>query len=125
MQVIFALNQTLWHHEHRRARRQSRPLPYSTDDLIKHYNCGDLNTVIFSHDTAQIPNLANSSSLPARDLVAARTIDEYFREELVYRRNRRMAERVMQLVQAYPDRTFFFAFGAGEIMSLGVIFFKH
>lgn len=51
-QVVFALNQTLHHQESLRA--GDRPTPYTTDDLIKHYNCGDLNAVIFSHDTAQV-----------------------------------------------------------------------
>ena len=50
--MIFALNQTLHHQESLRAGDNSKP--YTTDDLIKHYNCGDLNAVIFSHDTAQV-----------------------------------------------------------------------
>ena len=49
---MFALNQTLHHQESLRAGDHSAP--YTTDDLIKHYNCGDLNAVIFSHDTAQV-----------------------------------------------------------------------
>ena len=50
--VVFALNQTLHHQELLRAGDHSTP--YTTDDLIKHYNCGDLDAVIFSHDTAQV-----------------------------------------------------------------------
>lgn len=50
--VVFALNQTLHHQESLRAGDHSAP--YTTDDLIKHYNCGDLNAVIFSHDTSQV-----------------------------------------------------------------------
>ncbi|XP_041594319.1 metalloprotease TIKI2 isoform X2 [Vulpes lagopus] len=51
-QVLFALNQTLLQHESVRA--GSLQAPYTTEDLIKHYNCGDLNAVIFNHDTAQV-----------------------------------------------------------------------
>ncbi|XP_005204931.1 metalloprotease TIKI2 isoform X2 [Bos indicus] len=51
-QVLFALNQTLLQHESVRA--GSLQAPYTTEDLIKHYNCGDLNAVIFNHDTSQV-----------------------------------------------------------------------
>lgn len=51
-QVLFALNQTLLQHESVRA--GSLQVPYTTEDLIKHYNCGDLNAVIFNHDTSQV-----------------------------------------------------------------------
>ncbi|KAL2301887.1 hypothetical protein Nmel_011288 [Mimus melanotis] len=50
--VLFALNQTLLQHESLRA--GSLQAPYTTEDLIKHYNCGDLNAVIFNHDTSQL-----------------------------------------------------------------------
>lgn len=52
VQVLFALNQTLLQHESLRA--GSLQAPYTTEDLIKHYNCGDLNAVIFNHDTSQV-----------------------------------------------------------------------
>lgn len=52
LQVLFALNQTLLQHESLRA--GSLQAPYTTEDLIKHYNCGDLNAVIFNHDTSQV-----------------------------------------------------------------------
>lgn len=51
-QVLFALNQTLLQQESVRA--GSLQAPYTTEDLIKHYNCGDLNAVIFNHDTSQV-----------------------------------------------------------------------
>lgn len=54
LQVLFALNQTLLQHESLRA--GSLQAPYTTEDLIKHYNCGDLNAVIFNHDTSQVRN---------------------------------------------------------------------
>lgn len=52
LQVIFALNQTLLQHESLRA--GSLQVPYTTEDLIRHYNCGDLNSIIFNHDTSQV-----------------------------------------------------------------------
>lgn len=66
-QVLFALNQTLLQHESVRA--GSLQAPYTTEDLIKHYNCGDLNAVIFNHDTSQVrpssPPALTASAPPA------------------------------------------------------------
>nr|XP_017498914.1 metalloprotease TIKI2 isoform X6 [Manis javanica] len=59
-QVLFALNQTLLQHESVRA--GSLQAPYTTEDLIKHYNCGDLNAVIFNHDTSQVTFWATTQS---------------------------------------------------------------
>ncbi|XP_013379760.1 metalloprotease TIKI1 [Lingula anatina] len=112
-EVVFALNQTLWQHENYRIGMGN--MPYTTEDLIKHYNCGDLNSVIFNQDSAQVPNLVNTS-LPPRELSTAKNIDNYFRQELIYKRNARMARRVGQLLKQYPDRSFFFAFGAGHFL---------
>ncbi|KAM4642773.1 metalloprotease TIKI2 [Discoglossus pictus] len=112
-QVVFALNQTLLQHESLRA--GSFQAPYTTEDLIKHYNCGDLNTVIFSHDTSQLPKFINTT-LPPHEQVTAQEIDIYFRQELIYKRNERMARRVMALLRENKDRSFFFAFGAGHFL---------
>lgn len=112
-QVLFALNQTLQQHES--IRTGDVQMRYTTDDLIRHYNCGDLDAVVFSRDTAQVPRLANAS-LTARDRQLARDIDEYFRHELIYKRNRRMGDRVVKLLRAHPGESFFFAFGAGHFL---------
>ncbi|XP_069482463.1 metalloprotease TIKI1-like isoform X2 [Ambystoma mexicanum] len=100
-QVIFALNQTLLQQESLRA--GSVQIPYTTEDLIKHYNCGDLNSIIFNHETSQ-------------ERITAQEIDNYFRQELIYKRNERMGNRVMKLLEDHPEKSFFFAFGAGHFM---------
>ncbi|XP_077189932.1 metalloprotease TIKI2 isoform X1 [Paroedura picta] len=112
-QVLFALNQTLLQHESLRA--GSLQAPYTTEDLIKHYNCGDLNAVIFNHDTSQLPNFINTT-LPPHEQVTAQEIDNYFRQELIYKRNERMGKRVMDLLKENADKSFFFAFGAGHFL---------
>lgn len=61
-QVIFALNQTLLQQESLRA--GSLQVPYTTEDLIRHYNCGDLNSIIFNHDTSQVRPLYCKRILP-------------------------------------------------------------
>ncbi|XP_029920503.1 metalloprotease TIKI1 [Myripristis murdjan] len=112
-QVIFALNQTLLQQESLRA--GSLQVPYTTEDLIKHYNCGDLNSIIFNHDTSQVPNF-NNVTLPPSEQVTAQEIDSYFRQELIYKRNERMGRRVKTLLEEHPDKSFFFAFGAGHFL---------
>ncbi|XP_053558726.1 metalloprotease TIKI1-like [Bombina bombina] len=112
-QVVFALNQTLLQQESLRA--GSLQVPYTTEDLIKHYNCGDLNSIIFNHDTSQVPNFINST-LPPQERTIAQEIDNYFRQELIYKRNERMGKRVKDLLEQFPEKSFFFAFGAGHFM---------
>ncbi|BFY99858.1 hypothetical protein BsWGS_02897 [Bradybaena similaris] len=112
-QVLFALNQTLSQHESLRD-QSSRP-HCSSDALIQHYNCGDLNSLMFSRDTTQVPALVNSS-LPPQELHKALMIEQYFQHELIDKRNARMAERVAYLLQQHPVTSFFFAFGAGHFL---------
>ncbi|XP_054433595.1 metalloprotease TIKI1 isoform X1 [Pteronotus mesoamericanus] len=112
-QVIFALNQTLLQQESLRA--GSLQIPYTTEDLIKQYNCGDLSSVIFSHDSSQVPNFINATLLP-QERITAQEIDSYFRQELIYKRNERMGKRVKALLEEFPDKGFFFAFGAGHFI---------
>lgn len=52
-------------------------------------------------------------TLAPYEQVMAKKIDEYFRQELIFKRNRRMGQRVLELLAAHPDKSFFFAFGAG------------
>ncbi|MPC72779.1 Metalloprotease TIKI2 [Portunus trituberculatus] len=50
--VVFALNHTLAQQEI--LREGDGRLTYTTDHLITHYNCGNLDAVIFSQDTTQL-----------------------------------------------------------------------
>lgn len=62
--------------------------------------------------TGQVPNF-NNVTLPPSEQVTAQEIDSYFRQELIYKRNERMGKRVKALLEEHPDKSFFFAFGAG------------
>uniref|UniRef100_A0A8C0DS91 Metalloprotease TIKI n=1 Tax=Balaenoptera musculus TaxID=9771 RepID=A0A8C0DS91_BALMU len=73
--------------------------------------CHPLNGLNFS----QVPNFINAT-LPPQECVTAQEIDSYFRRELVYKRNERMGKRVKALLEEFPDKGFFFAFGAGHFM---------
>uniref|UniRef100_H2Y5B0 Metalloprotease TIKI n=1 Tax=Ciona savignyi TaxID=51511 RepID=H2Y5B0_CIOSA len=131
-QVLFALNHTLTLQE--KIRRGKMRLPYSTDDLINTYNCGDLNSLIFGKGTSQIPHLKNSDvennetghklsgvEITTADTAMASEIDEYLKEELIFRRNERMATRVVDLIRRNEDESFFFAFGAGHFLGNGSV----
>ena len=51
-----------------------------------------------------------------RDRKMANDIDKYFREQMIFKRNQRMAERVIDLLLKQPKTSFFFAFGAGHFV---------
>ncbi|CAG2105571.1 unnamed protein product [Medioppia subpectinata] len=114
-EVLFALNQTLYQHEGIRLGILRSKL--TTDDLIRHYNCGDLNEIIFNYDTTHVPNIMNDKSYAlfrnSEDLKLAKHIDDYFRSEVIVKRNKRMSERVLNILQSNPNQSYFFAFGAG------------
>merc|ERR1719268_191583 len=76
-QVIFALNQTL---QLQKDVRQGNTTPqFTTEDLIKNYRCGNLNSVVFNRDTTQVPLLTARSRLDMGEEKIANEIDEYFR----------------------------------------------
>ena len=92
-QVIFALNQTLQQHED--IRRGVVKPSYTTDDLISNYQCGNLNSVVFNQDTAQVSLLSARKELSMAEQRLAEEIDSYFKDHLIYKRNRRMGGRVI------------------------------
>ena len=106
------MNQTLNFQEKLRVGKAT--LAYTTDDLIDHYNCGDLNTVLFSTQTTRLANMNSNSTLKELEMQATRDIDKYFKTELIFKRNELMAKRVIDLLTKHPERNFFFAFGAGK-----------
>ena len=109
--MIIALNQTLVLHE--KIRRGLAELTISTKELIYHYNCGDLNEVLLSQTTSVGPHNTSLSS-NKYEVEQTRKLDEYLKEELIFKRNRRMAKRVLKLIEQEPEKKFFFAFGAGN-----------
>lgn len=93
-------------------------MTYTTDDLIDHYNCGDLKTVLFSTQSTQISPLTGNSTRNDKDQKKAKAIDKYFKSQLIYQRNIRMARRVVGLLRDHPEKDFFFAFGAGKVIDV-------
>ncbi|CAN0218771.1 unnamed protein product [Lampetra planeri] len=137
-QVVFALNQSLSQHESVRGLWEARggvggpweepPTP-STEQLIQHYNCGDLTAFVFGQNASQVPRYTHARALKTKtprialnttllgqeEDVSAQT-ERYFRTELIQKRNERMGRRVAALLHAHPSSTLFFAFGAGHFL---------
>ncbi|KAM6180308.1 LOW QUALITY PROTEIN: metalloprotease TIKI1 [Erethizon dorsatum] len=115
-QVFFALNTLL---EEESLWAGSLQIPYIMEDLIKHSICGDLISVIFSHNSSQVPNFIDTM-LPPQECIIAQETDSYFWHELIYS-NERMGHRVKALLEELLDQGFF-AFGAAhlpEVLSTG------
>ncbi|PFX23988.1 Metalloprotease TIKI-like [Stylophora pistillata] len=98
-QVVFALNQTLNFQEKLRVGKAH--LAYTTDDLIDHYNCGDLTSFLFSTQSTRLPSISSNFSLRQLELKRTQEIDQYLRTELIFKRNERMAKRVIELLNNY------------------------
>ena len=75
--------------------RRGQAASYTTDDLISNYQCRNLNSVVFNKDTAQVSLLSARKELSMAEQRLAEEIDSYFKDHLIYKRNRRMGRRVI------------------------------
>lgn len=89
-------------------------MTYTTDDLVRLYNCGDLNSVLHQTQSIKVLELRENSTMEERDLQKAQEIQSHLTQELIFKRNERMAKRVKELLNKHRHRSFFFAFGAGK-----------
>ena len=98
---------------------------FGIDELITHYRNGNLDEVYFNQDAVLFPSLSRATEIAQsesakisseRDRQIATQIDTYFREQMIFQRNKRMAERVIDLLVKQPKTSFFFAFGAGHFV---------
>ena len=98
---------------------------FGIDELITHYRNGNLDEVYFNQDAVLFPSLSRATEIAQsesakisseRDRQIASEIDTYFREQMIFQRNKRMAERVIDLLVKQPKTSFFFAFGAGHFV---------
>ena len=98
---------------HEKIRRGEEHLQFSTKQLIYHYNCGNLNDVLFSQVTSGIANLENISETNSLQKEQTREFEEYMKEELLFKRNRKMAKKIVKIVNEEPKKSMIFALGAG------------
>ena len=103
----------------------SRGSVFGIDELITHYRNGNLDEVYFNQDAVLFPSLSRATEIAQsesakisseRDRQIATQIDTYFKEQMIFQRNKRMAERVIDLLVKQPKTSFFFAFGAGHFV---------
>lgn len=112
-----ALNQTLILHE--KIRHGKENLPFTIKQLITQYNCGNLEDVIFPQDVSGIANKDNSSNTRGfmqEENLKAKLFDDYMKEALIFKRNEKMAYRIVKIMNEIPKRSMLFAFGAGKLI---------
>jgi len=83
------------------------------DTLIQEYRQGSLDATLFNQDTFQFP--LSTKKAAAASNAMARRLDDYFKTNLIQKRNKRMAARVIDLLVNRPD-AYFFAFGVGHFI---------
>jgi len=115
-QVIFALNQTLEEQDNYRFGR-STPV-YTTEKIVDSYKCGEIDSFsMFSSEySSKVPLLTPKSDLSKEQAQISEEINQYFKEHLIYRRNKKMSRRVIELLLNNDDQSFFFVFGAGHFV---------
>uniref|UniRef100_A0A914EQT7 Metalloprotease TIKI homolog n=1 Tax=Acrobeloides nanus TaxID=290746 RepID=A0A914EQT7_9BILA len=120
-QIVFAINYTLSYLDFisrvREARNQNgieneSISQTSMEDLIRRYRCGDLEESIFT-----MKKFAHSgfSVNPEIDVIAHQ-IDRQIVDDIIVKRNIRMASRIQGLLQSRPSTSFFFALGTGHYL---------
>lgn len=96
---------------HEKVRRGEAKLLISVKQLIHHYNCGDLKEVLFSQEISNIANVSQGNSFQKEQTKAFK---EYMREQLLFKRNQKMARRIVKIINEKPGRSMIFASGAGD-----------
>nr|CAD2148946.1 unnamed protein product [Meloidogyne enterolobii] len=121
-QIIFAINYTLNYIEWTEKREELNKFNLtatinnqSINKLIKHYKCGTLQVgieqlVFGAHRFTQ----NGFQTTPEQDRLA-KEIDNLLVEDILLRRNERMARRTDLLLKENSNKTLFFALGAGHI----------
>ncbi|KHN82174.1 Metalloprotease TIKI -like protein [Toxocara canis] len=116
-QLLFAINYTLSYLEFEQDRLSKRTIEDGSTglpDLIYHYNCGSLEASIFNLDAKRFNHLGFSLS-PELDR-KAQQIDLQLREDIIVKRNVRMAKRIAALLRQADSNHYFFALGAGHFL---------
>jgi len=113
--VIFALNETLKEQDNFRLGIRRPSDRGNANVLIEEYRQGSLDATLFNQDTFQFPLSTAKKAASAASNAMARKIDDYFKTNLIQKRNKRMAARVIDLLVNRPD-AYFFAFGVGHFI---------
>uniref|UniRef100_A0A915D1N2 Metalloprotease TIKI homolog n=1 Tax=Ditylenchus dipsaci TaxID=166011 RepID=A0A915D1N2_9BILA len=126
-QIVFAINYTLsyleWIEEREADEFRAENFTDSTKndtkagrsslgDLIQHYRCGSLEASVFNTKRFVQNGFTISPEMDHK----ARQIDNLLVEDIILKRNVRMASRANDLLKQSPTTAFFFALGAGHFL---------
>ncbi|KJH43640.1 hypothetical protein DICVIV_10336 [Dictyocaulus viviparus] len=111
-EIIFAINYTISYLEHLHITQQLFHIntERSVSALVKEYRCGRLDDSHFEINEISISNL----HIGEKQKKLAEKIDRQLRDDIIVKRNKRMASRLNQLLTDNPHLTMFSAIGTGH-----------
>ncbi len=86
------------------------------DKVLKIYLCGNLKNGIVGGSNKLLVNSDAANHVSASDVKRIDEIEEYLLDELVYKRNQKMARRIDNLLKTNKTVPFFFAVGTGKFL---------
>lgn len=88
----------------------------STDSDLETYNCGDFKSLVSARPILPLPSSSNLPNLTSEEAGDLESINEFLVNQIVYRRNRRMSKKIMNLLSRQRNETYLFAIGAGHFV---------
>lgn len=84
----------------------------STERSVNFYTCGDFEQMIMSESLLPVP-IHNTRNKKQQELVKG--IENVLTTHMVVKRNRKMARTLLSTIKSNPNKTHFFAIGAGAL----------
>lgn len=111
-EIIFAINYTVHYleHLHRTKMLFSVNSHRSLSALVKEYRCGNLDEQYFESNEFSM----NGFNMGESEKLRAEKIHRHLRDDIISKRNERMAYRLDQLLSTNPHMTIFTAIGTGH-----------
>ncbi|EYB97197.1 hypothetical protein Y032_0142g2293 [Ancylostoma ceylanicum] len=111
-EIIFAINYTVAYLEHLHVTEKLFEVNAgkSISALVKEYRCGNLDDKYFQMNEFSFADFKAGD----RDRDLAQKIDRQLREDIIARRNERMASRLDNILSSNPQLTVFSAIGTGS-----------
>ncbi|XGW32989.1 hypothetical protein V3C99_017474 [Haemonchus contortus] len=118
-EIIFAINYTVHYLEylHHTKKLFQTDNQRSLSTLVKDYRCGNLDDRYFERNEYAV----NGFHMSEVEKLRAEKIQRHLREDIIAKRNERMAHRLHRLLSANPHITIFSAIGTGHFFGNGSI----
>eukprot|EP00794_Sanderia_malayensis_P008003 gene8003-8862_t len=114
-QALFLLNYTLNIQELIRDGKMTPKRENQQDKILKVYLCGNLKNGMVGGSNKLLANNDARNYVSDADVKRIDEIEEYLMNELVYKRNQKMATRIEQILKTNQAAPFFFAVGTGHL----------